>query len=211
MFAWQRDGVGNGQESITLIAYDEDGMKEAVGSVYQAIAGQEPLTKWALPLSDTITPAKKAIGVYPAAKVLQTAYLPDRVTAIGLDDAGLRALTHDDSLTAVPAAGPAKTISVIKPEVREQTLKDLLAFAKPAPEDVVKKLSRQDRMTKLATANGDLVAVAYWGGTLRIGDKTGTVKYEQQLPQDITALTWATAGKLAVGLADGRLLVLEVK
>ena len=44
MFAWQRDGVGAGQESITLIAHDAEGMAEAVGSFYEAVAGIDPLT-----------------------------------------------------------------------------------------------------------------------------------------------------------------------
>src|SRR5206468_12576031 len=47
--AWQRDGVGRLQESVTLIAYDEEGMAEAVGSFYEAVAGLDPLTKWTLP------------------------------------------------------------------------------------------------------------------------------------------------------------------
>jgi hypothetical protein len=51
------------------------------------------------------------------------------------------------------------------------------------------------------------VAVAYWGGTLRIADAAGTVQSEQQLPQDVTALAWHD-GKLLAGLADGRILVL---
>ena len=49
MVAWQRDGVGHGQESVTLIAHDADGLSEAVGTFYEAVAGLDPLTKWALP------------------------------------------------------------------------------------------------------------------------------------------------------------------
>ena len=52
--AWQRDGIGKGQESITGIAYDTAGMSEAVGSLYEAIAGLEPLTPWTLPVGNTI-------------------------------------------------------------------------------------------------------------------------------------------------------------
>src|SRR5437763_1595674 len=63
--AWQRDGVGAGQESVALIAYDEAGMSEAVGSCFEAVAGLEPLTRWTLPASDTHTPASKT-AVAPA-------------------------------------------------------------------------------------------------------------------------------------------------
>src|SRR5205823_4684860 len=55
MLAWQRDGVGPGQESITLIAYDQAGMAEAVGSFYEAVAGIEPLTKWNLATNSSLT------------------------------------------------------------------------------------------------------------------------------------------------------------
>lgn len=52
--AWQRDGVGHRQESITLIAYDAVGMDEAVGTLYEAVAGLEPLTPWTLPVVNSI-------------------------------------------------------------------------------------------------------------------------------------------------------------
>jgi hypothetical protein len=208
MMAWQLDGVGPRQESITLIAYDEKGMEEAVGTFYQAIAGQEPLTKWALPESVSITPAKSAPGTYPAAKVVQTVHLPDRVEAIGLDGDGLKALTHDGSLLTIAKEGTVKTANVLKPEDMEKTRNDLLGSAKPASEDVVKKQLRSDRLQKLAVQNADFLAVAYWGGTLRIADKAGAVKFEQQLSQDPTALTWLADGRLAVGLADGTILIL---
>jgi hypothetical protein len=211
MMAWQLDGVGNNQESITLIAHDEKGIEEAVGTFYQAIAGQEPLTKWALPASVTITPAKTAPGTHPAAKILQSIHLPDRVEAIGLDDTGLKALTHDGSLSSISKEGAVKTISIVKPEDMDKTRNDLLASARPAPDDVAKKQLRPDRLQKLAVQNADFLAIAYWGGTLRIADKTGAVKFEQQLPQDPTALVWMNNGHLAIGLADGAVLVLEVK
>jgi len=57
--AWQRDAIGNMQESITLIGYDEAGLSEAVGSFYEAVAGLEPLTRWVMPIDGSITPAGK--------------------------------------------------------------------------------------------------------------------------------------------------------
>ena len=65
-------------------------------------------------------------------------------------------------------------------------------------------------MLKLAVSGGDRVAIAYWGGTVRIVDKDGKILTEQEMPQDVTALTWV--GKyLIVGDADGRVMALEVK
>ena len=38
MFAWQRDGIGPGQESITLIAYDEAGSGPPLVLLHAALA-----------------------------------------------------------------------------------------------------------------------------------------------------------------------------
>jgi len=56
--AWQRDVIGRGQESITLIGYDAQGISEAVGSMYEAAAGIEPLTPWNFPQDTLFVPAK---------------------------------------------------------------------------------------------------------------------------------------------------------
>jgi hypothetical protein len=76
--------------------------------------------------------------------------------------------------------------------------------------DPGKKQARPDRILKLSAEHGGNVAVAYWGGTLRVVDSQGKVKAEQQMPQDVTALTWL-GEKLVVGLADGRVMALTVK
>lgn len=205
LIAWQRDGVGRGQESITLIGYDEAGLSEAVGSFYEAVAGLEPLTKWDLPQSDTLTPAKTAPDAHPAAVVAWSATLPDRVVGLKATDAGLTALSHDGSLATLTQG----KVSATKPAAEyEQSRKEL---ATPAPAaDQTKAHARPDRMVKFVAANGGQTAVAYWGGTLRIVDDKGAIKAEQQLPQDVTALTWHD-GKVIAGLADGRVLALTVK
>ncbi|MCX7935573.1 MAG: hypothetical protein N3A66_09995, partial [Planctomycetota bacterium] len=41
--AWQLDAIGAGQESVTLIAHDAEGLAEAVGTLYEIAAGLEPL------------------------------------------------------------------------------------------------------------------------------------------------------------------------
>src|SRR5213075_150030 len=43
MIAWQRDMVSYQSESITLTAYDEAGMNQAVGSLYESAAAFDPL------------------------------------------------------------------------------------------------------------------------------------------------------------------------
>src|SRR5690606_22940673 len=97
MFAWQRDGVGAGQESITLIAHDAEGMAEAVGSFYEAVAGIDPLTRYALPATDELSPAKSA-KVAPLATVETIGVMPDRVDGLKVDGGKMTALSHDGTL-----------------------------------------------------------------------------------------------------------------
>ncbi len=60
--AWQRDGIGPAQESVTLIAHDPAGINEAVGSFYEAAAGMQPLTRWTLPDTASVTPATTVVA-----------------------------------------------------------------------------------------------------------------------------------------------------
>lgn len=205
LLAWQYAAIGRGVESIALIAYDQAGIDEAVGTLYEAVAGLEPLTKFALPADAALTPAKSA-GQRPAeAKIAWSVNLRDRVLAIEPTGAEITALTHDGSQATVDAKGK---LTATKPADAAA----LAAARKPATPDaaLAKAHARPDRLLKLAARDGDRVAVAYWGGTLRVADAQGHVKTEQLLPQDITSLAWSQ-GKLFAGLADGRLLALETK
>ena len=53
--AWQRDMLGKGQESVAVIAHDAEGLSEAVGSFYEAVAGMDPLTPWILPTASSVS------------------------------------------------------------------------------------------------------------------------------------------------------------
>ena len=107
MVAWQADGIGYGnQESITLIAYDEAGMSEAVGTLYEAASGLDSLMKWTPPASAAVTPAAKAPPKIPQAEMAWRLALPDRAVTIrpvGKDRAAV--LTKDGTLAVVDAAG----------------------------------------------------------------------------------------------------------
>ncbi len=207
--AWQRDGVGPGQESITLIAHDDAGIEEAVGSFYEAVAGIEPLTKWTLPESDAITPTKMAPGMLPAASVAWTVALPDRVLGLKSDGKSVTALTHDGSRSVLSPDGKLVGSKPLEGADLEDAKKALSKTTSPVPPDVAKQIHREDRMLKTTAAHGTRLAVAYWGGTLRIYEG-GSLKHEQKLPQDITALTWL-GDKAIAGLADGRVFALEAK
>jgi hypothetical protein len=207
--AWQRDGVGRGQESVALIAHDEAGLAEAVGTFYEMVAGLEPLTRWVMPESDALTPAKSAPGLAKAAAVVWEARLPDRVDGIRVEKGALEVLTHEGSLTPVSAEGKAAAGKVLSAEEAEKLQKEL-AMPDPAAAAVAGKQMRGDRLFKLAAVGQGKAAVAYWGGTLRIADADGKVLTEQQMPQDVTALAWL-GDRVVVGLADGRVLALAVK
>jgi hypothetical protein len=206
LLAWQRDGVGRGQESVTLIAYDEAGMSEAVGSFYQAVAGQDPLTRWKLPETTAITAAKSAPGLVPAAEVAWVVRLPDRVVAMKAGKDGLKVLTHDNSLSVITPVGKVSSRGLTSDKI-EAAKKELAAAPDRDAGAAAQKQERPDRIVKLWVLSGGRLAVAYWGGTLRVVEG-GKVLTEQQLPQDVTALAWLD-GKIVAGLADGRVVALK--
>jgi hypothetical protein len=104
--AWQEDGVGYGQESVTLIAYDGEGMAEAVGSLYEAAAGIEPLTRWLLPARSVITAAHKGSEPAPSGEIAWRIVMPDRVVGIApLAGRNRALLSQDGTLTVVNGAG----------------------------------------------------------------------------------------------------------
>ena len=109
MIAWQADGIGYGlQESITLIAYDEAGMAEAVGTMYEAATGLDPLMKWRPPASASVAPASKAPPKPPEAKVAWRIVLPDRAAAVlRLPNDRFAVLAKDGTLAAIDRGGKA--------------------------------------------------------------------------------------------------------
>jgi hypothetical protein len=203
MLAWQRDGVGPGQESITLIAYDEAGMAEAVGSFYEAVAGIEPLTKWTLPNRSTIKLAHVPESV-PELKAEWTATLPDRVTGISSD---MKALTHDQSVTVLDGNGKAKSSESLSAADYQKLLTTIATKTDAAAISAAQKQCGPQRLVKFVVKHGERSAIAYWGGTLELRDAAGAVKTRNHLPQDVTALTSADK-QLLVGLADGRVMAL---
>ena len=108
LMAWQRDGVGYEQESITLIAHDADGMAEAVGSLYEVLAGLDPVTQWKPASGNSVAAASKAHTVFPAAQVKWETALPDRAAAMRvLAGKRVAVLSQDGTLAVLDAAGNA--------------------------------------------------------------------------------------------------------
>jgi hypothetical protein len=227
MIAWQRDGVGHEQESITLIAYDAEGMAEAVGTLYEAMAGLEPLTPLVPPTANQVAAATKADRL-PEPKLVWQAVLPDRAVAMTADGARLTVLTRDESISVLDAKGKAGSPQALKPDAYEKKLGEMnpaaaAAFAatkpnarpapvKPDPEvaKVEKASPLPGRIVKYVAPRGDWVAVGYWGGLLRILGADGKPAMARQFQHDITGLAWV-GDTLAVGLSDGRVIGLSVK
>jgi hypothetical protein len=207
MLAWQRDGVGPGQESITLIAYDEAGMAEAIGSFYEAVAGIEPLTKWGRPSANDVRPAV-AQRLTPAAKIQREETFSDRVTALKAEGGRIKALAHSAIEYTLNTANASVAFEELSPQEYQRRLAAMVTKTDSAAITAAQKQSSPQRLVKLVAKHGELTAIAYWGGTLEVRD-AGAVKTRNRLPQDITALTWANK-LIFAGLANGRLLVLEV-
>src|SRR5262249_36324319 len=106
LLAWQRDGLGYfGQESLTLIAYDEAGMSEAVGTTYAIAAGMKPISPLELPArASIIAPSKGPKPPHQTTVAWRTA-LPDRVVALKALPAGVLALSADGTLRLLNIKG----------------------------------------------------------------------------------------------------------
>jgi hypothetical protein len=191
LLAWQRDGVGHDRESATLIAYDEKGMGEAVGSLYEAVAGLDPLTPWQPARKNKIVAATKAPTSEPKFHLVWKKVLPDRAVDIRTLPGGQTAvLTEDGTLSVVDAQGKlvwAKEIkggenwaldvaadgSVIAVGATQHIVafdaKGTQLFDVPTTDD-----ARAGAVTFVAvTADGSKVAAGATNGKLTVIDKAG--------------------------------------
>ena len=210
MFAWQRDAIGPGQDSIALIAWDEAGLNEAIGSMYEAVAGLDPLTPFDLPAATSITPARTA-DVYPQPVIAWQVTLPDRAVSLKIDGRRLIVVTQDQSSHAIDAGG---NVGAPVPLTAEQVATAVREAAGVTYELVALRMAKDaapaDRIVKKVVTGPGRMAVAHWGGGLQIFAGGQSPKVALQLPQDIAALTWF-GDQLVAALADGRILALHVK
>jgi hypothetical protein len=209
MVAWQRDGIGAMQESITLIAHDAKGMAEAVGTMYEMLAGMEPLTPWVLARDSTITPATK-VKTVPEVAVAWSDVLPDGIYAIKVEGGKLSVLTHAGVLASVGADGKVTNRQVLDGPAYQKAAREMAAPAAAPAVAQAQKRAAPGRLVKLVVTQDGKTAVGYWGGRVEVFDQGGALRAARSLPQDVTALAWS-GGRLIVGDADGRLAALDVK
>src|SRR5439155_1861034 len=113
------------------IGYDPRRIGEVVGTMYEMLAGMEPLTPLAMARRSTITPANTAASV-PELVLDWSAVLPDRV--VGLKTAGdrLSVLTHAGTLAEVQAGGKVGPQRVLDGAAYQKTADELKTSVAPA-------------------------------------------------------------------------------
>jgi len=204
--AWQRDGLGANQESITLIAYDAEGMSEAVGSLYEALAGLDPLTPWIVPKTHSVEAATKTRRT-PGASIAWQAALPDRADAMRAAEGELTVLTHDGSLNIIDGSGEIVSQEVVSE--MDETLAGLQVAEQKLTAETRQKHALGGRIVKKVAVRDGNEAVGYWGGYVRLIGPDGQVKMAHQFQHDLTGIVWF-GEQLVVGLSDGRVVGLRV-
>jgi hypothetical protein len=198
MVAWQRDLVGYQQQSITLIGYDAAGIAEAIGTMYESLAGQEPLMPLAPPTRASVTPAKQSPQLASLHETWR-ASLPDRAVSMKVEGNALRIATADGSKFTIDASGHVgaredSADSRIDPKNVAPTLAD--AAAKSAPLGL---------LPKAAATREQTTAVAYWGGTVCLFDSAGKLRSKTSFAQDVAEMAWL-GDQLVLALADGKVI-----
>lgn len=224
LIAWQVNGVGfYNQESIALIAYDEAGLSEAVGTVFEWASGLDALTRYHLPQEASVTAASRPVGRLPEPEVAWSALLPDRAVRLTTADGSLQALSADGTLTVLGAEGRI-TKQKVTDAAEAQGLIDNATFVpttvatpkppatpgKPPAPAAPSPFEQRGRVIKTVAVGEGLTAVAYWGGLVRLFDANQAPVMERKMPQDVAVLAWS--GDLVIAaLADGEVVALKVK
>ena len=213
MVAWQVAAIGREQETLSLIAYDADGMAEAVGSTYEALAGMDPLTATDPSGQATLTQVTTATapGEAPIAWWIS---LPDRATTLVANNDQVVAITLDGTATTLDATGKIlkqRAAAVESDFIAVPAPADGVAPARVAapvavvPAGLAKSVWINHRVKRANQTINGMTAIAYWGGGLQVFDGMGALKSQQTLPNDITDVAWV-GNTLVVGLADGRVM-----
>jgi hypothetical protein len=184
-------------------------MAEAVGTLYEAMAGIEPLMPLAAPRVSRVTPATRA-EILPAPKVVWQVALPDRAVAMKAAGDSLTVLTRDESLSTISPAGKAGPPKPLAPEAYGRKVEEMAAAPDAAARKAAETSPVTGRIVKHAVSRGQRVAVGYWGGLVRIVSPDGKAQMAHQFQHDIAGLAWF-GDRLVVGLSDGRVLGLAVR
>jgi hypothetical protein len=122
----------------------------------------------------------------------------------------IRALTHAGLLIELGSGGKVARQEEVAGPAYAPRLAELNAAPVPASLAEAHRFAPPNRLVKLALAEGDRLAVAYWGGVLEVFDRNGQPLARRRFDQDVTALAW-NGPRLLVGDADGWIRSLRVK
>ena len=202
MIAWNLMTLGHDVEALACVANDAEGINEAVGTLFTLATGIDPVTPLTLPIGSQISPAKQLTTKASTAKLIWAARTPDRIVALNIPkESVIEAISINGTQTTVDATG----------KVTQRTQLSALPAVNKASADIgtlPKEQLRPEFRLKQVVPGAELIAVGYWGGRLQIFDKGGSLKTEQQLDDDVSAMTWH--GKdLVVGLSNGTVILLR--
>jgi hypothetical protein len=107
------------------------------------------------------------------------------------------------------AIAPCKGGAVVGTEA-DGTVRLVKGIRGKLEEQTVWQSRVRTKIVKAAAVHGNSVAVTYWGGTLRVFDLSGKLRYERVFAQDISALAWS-GGRLVAGLTDGRVVAVRCR
>ena len=203
MVAWNIMTLGHDVEVIACIGNDDEGIAEAIGTLFTLGIGHDPLLPLALPENNSVTPATQRVGLPPAVPVAWQLSLPDRAIAItAAADGSITAYNVNGMQASIDSKGKITKMAAYTtmPEIAKPTV-DIKAL----PKD---KVNSQFKVTQVVKNDAGVTAVAFLGGRVQVFTAEGAVKAEQQFPQDISALAWSGA-TLIVGLANGAVLAMQ--
>ncbi|MEI6520428.1 MAG: hypothetical protein WCO98_10410, partial [bacterium] len=197
--SWQYEAIGIGQESVTLIANDAAGMSEAVGTMYEAASGMDPILPYALPPVSTVAAAVKNTQL-PQLAALWQIILPDRPITMSIDKGTITVATNDGTFSNVDLKGKllSKKIDILP----------ATQIVNPVIPDALKTQLLKGRSVKQVVAANGITAVSYWGGTIQTFGADNKIKTQNQLAMDAVKIGFA-GDILVAAQSDGTLVALK--
>ncbi len=216
MIAWNLMTLGHDIETIALIANDADGMNEAIGTIFTLGTGIDPITTFALPTANSVTPATQPAVKLNAAPVVWQVQMPDRIISLAVVEANVLAFNFkDDEITNELIATSANKVQAVIDTKGKAVLKEVDTLPAPPVYNTVIPVAVKPQLipgatVKMVVSGANGTAIAYLGGTLQTFGTDGVLKTQQALPQDINAMVW-NGKNLSVGLADGSVMGLKIE
>ena len=200
MIAWQIDVVNYGIESVVALAYDEEGMREARGSLFQTVADQDPIMFLSQPTYAKVKPATVA-NVIARANISVIANVPDRGVNIIVEDNNIIIYSLDGTVTTMDVNGAVIATADSTAEHKAYGSVDTLS-------DAVKDQLNKLLLVKTVETSDNITAVIYWGGRVEFYNDDTLVALEQ-LEQDISVAAFS-GDKLIAVLATGQVFSLTI-